>query len=224
MTLALCLSACIDFTSIRGAELNHALEQNTQRYPVKGHVFALRGIFGIFSTGMDKLADKLQRDMGINAIAVAHHRTQKLTNFIIKQHQQRRLKPPIILVGHSLGADDDIKAAYQLDKANVPVELLITLDPVNPIKVPPNVKRVVNIYMPHKLDMIPVFRGMPVAAIDTQRTKIENINLNQVSAEEYGHIHHFNIDKDDALQRVVMSIVKDALVTYDRRDQKIEQT
>ena len=51
-----------------------------------------------------------------------------------------------MLIGHSYGADDVVRVARELDKSNVPVDLLVTLDPVTPPPVPKNVRHALNIY------------------------------------------------------------------------------
>ena len=61
--------------------------------------------------------------------------------------QEREQKSPIIAVGHSAGGDSAIRFALWLRRANVPVDLIITLDPTRIAnRVPGNVERFINIY------------------------------------------------------------------------------
>ena len=81
---------------------------------------------------------------------------------------------PIVLIGFSYGADDVILIARQLNEKQLPVDLLITIDPVTPAKIPSNVKRCVNFYEPNGIwDIFPWLRGVPVEGSST----IENINI-----------------------------------------------
>ena len=57
------------------------------------------------------------------------------------------VKPRIIALGHSAGGDSAIRFALSLNRAHVPVDLIITLDPTRIAnRVPANVVRFINIY------------------------------------------------------------------------------
>ena len=156
-----------------------------------GHVYLLRGIFNVFSLGMDQLAYKLQA-AGV-ATSVANHTSWRgMADDMIANYQSGN-REPIILMGHSAGADATISIARRLQNSGVPVALIVNFDPVSPDPVPPNVKQVVNFY-------VPAGWGAAVAADKQFKGQLANVNEN-------GTTNHFSIDKDDGLQRQAIARV-----------------
>ena len=69
----------------------------------RGHVYLIRGLIGeVFSRGLDTLAEKIQRQ-GIPATVHSSYSVGALGEEVIQNY--RREPGPIILIGHSLGAD-----------------------------------------------------------------------------------------------------------------------
>ncbi len=108
-----------------------------------GTVYLLRGGFNVFSTGMDEIAEKL-RAKGVNAVTDGHANWQSVAERAAAQWKKDH--KPIVLVGHSWGANADILVADYLREKDVPVALILLFDPTAPMKVPANVKRLVNYY------------------------------------------------------------------------------
>ena len=52
----------------------------------------------------------------------------------------------MVLIGHSLGANATFDIASELNKQNIPVELIVTFDATSPQPVPKNVQHLVNFY------------------------------------------------------------------------------
>ncbi|QDM18182.1 hypothetical protein [Tardiphaga sp. vice278] len=156
-----------------------------------GHVYLLRGLFNVFSLGMDQIASKLQA-VGVTATVHNHTVWRGLADDMIAQYRSGN-REPIILMGHSAGADATIDIARRLQESSVPVALIVNFDPVSPAAVPPNVKQIVNYY-------VPAGWGAAVAADKTFKGKLANVN-------ESGAVNHFSIDKDDALQRQTLAKV-----------------
>jgi pimeloyl-ACP methyl ester carboxylesterase len=151
-----------------------------------GHVYLFRGIFNVFSLGMDQIAYKLEA--AGEATTLANHTTwSSAADDMIAQFRAGN-REPIILMGHSAGADATISVARKLAAQNIPVALIVNFDPVSPDPVPNNVKQIVNYY-------VPAGWGQAVAAGDTRfKGKLANVN-------ESSTTNHFSIDKDDGLQR-----------------------
>ena len=61
----------------------------------------------------------------------------------IQQYQNGRLRS-IMIVGHSLGGSAAVDMAAELGRAGIPVQLVVTLDPVGASQVPSNVRHSVN--------------------------------------------------------------------------------
>jgi len=106
------------------------------------HVYLLRGIFNV-SVGLDALAGKLAR-RGIAASVYSHGDVAAVVNAALRDY--RGGTRSIVLIGHSLGAGAAVDVAQHLQRAGVPVRLLISLDPVGSGSVPRNVHRAVNFY------------------------------------------------------------------------------
>jgi thioesterase domain-containing protein len=52
----------------------------------------------------------------------------------------------VVLIGHSLGANATFDVASELNKQNIPVELIVTFDATRPQPVPKNVMHLINFY------------------------------------------------------------------------------
>lgn len=125
------------------------------------HVYLLRGFMGVFSFGIDEIAEKLTR-RGISASVHGHGAAGILAEEAAQRYKAGRVRN-IVIVGHSLGAGAAIDMASQLGDTRVPVSLVVTLDPVYSASVPSNVRRLVNYYigdgMGTTIDRSPKFRG-----------------------------------------------------------------
>jgi len=159
-------------------------------------VYLLRGWFGVFSTGLDSLAEEL-RSKGIKAEAVGHLAWKSTVSDIVKYHAAGG-SDPLVLVGHSQGANNVIEMARLLEREKIPVDLLVTLAPFLQDPVPVNVLRVINYY--HSPGW-----GAPVSADAGYRGKLSNINL----GGDVG-ISHMAIDKNPKIQaeieRAILSV------------------
>ena len=193
--MVLCLQGCIDLAVNDGRHKRVDLSQKRQ---IMGHVYTMRGgLGGIFSCGMNHLEDSLVNDYGIHATSTVWYKGYALSRAIIRDYQTHHITQPIVLVGHSLGANEQINVAAALNRAGgIPVDLLITVDAVLPFTVPPNVKQVLNIYTP---SWVPMFSGLPLHAKNSQRTRVDNVNVHAVAS-----VNHFTIDANQQVQRMML--------------------
>jgi len=204
------LGGCMDITGRGAAPLNKTIGPATQTYPRVGHVYCMRGWLGIFSTGMDSLADKIDHDVGAPSVSVADEEWRRLKGWIIREHKAGQMAEPLVLLGHSWGADDMIRVCDELKEAGISVDLLLLLDPVTPPPVPTNVKRCVVIYKSHPgSDAVPFWRGVPAMAADPNITPLTNIDLRTADVGfDTTVIDHINIEKSVAVHNMVMDEVK----------------
>jgi hypothetical protein len=201
----LMLTACGDLTLRGAAPLDSTLEGKIEQHPRLGHVYCMRGFLGVFSTGMDELAKKIDTQLGVSAVSVADEEHYRLQDFLVEKHQEGLLKEPLVLLGHSYGADDQIRVAYTLQEHGIGVDLLVLIDPVTPPKVPANVKRVYNIYRSRPLtDMYPWWRGVPVEVEDSAKTELVNIDLRTANVDFNADVHHALIDKVPGIHDMAM--------------------
>jgi hypothetical protein len=131
-------------------------------------VVLFRGWFGVFSTGLDEIEDKLEAK-GIKAEVRMHMFWDEEAERIVQERAAGKIRP-IVLIGHSQGATSSINVASYLKSKNIPVDLIVTLAPFLPPTVPNNVLHVINYYQfpgwGMALDGEPGFHG-----------KIDNINI-----------------------------------------------
>ena len=164
----------------------------------------MRGWLGVWSRGIDVLAERANSELGVEATSLSAQEWRTVARRI---KNAGAAKHPIVLIGHSLGGDDQIRVAKLLHAANIPVDLMVLIDPNLPPSIPPNVKRCVNIFKSQPLrDVVPVFRGVRVHAVDARRTRIENIDLRKAELGfESGPIDHFNIASVRAVQDMALA-------------------
>ena len=204
------LTGCVDITGRSAARLEPIHEKS--RFVREGHVYCILGWLGIWSRGMDVIVQRIDAELGVQATSLGNQEWQKLASFVRTEHEAGRWSGPLILVGHSIGADDQVRVAKRLNQENVPVDLLILIDPTVPPVIPPNVRHCVNIFKSHPgLDTIPAFRGIKVRAADPARTLVENTNLRRTKVEfDTRVINHFNIAKIKGVQDMVLAEIAKA--------------
>jgi hypothetical protein len=145
----------------------------------RAHVYLFRGLADVFSTGMDTLAMELNQ-RGVYATSHSHNDWKSLADKAATDFKAGR-EGPIILIGHSLGADAVMEMADYLGDKGVPVALVMPFDGTQSFPVPGNVGRVVNFTQRDYAFMRPGagFHG----------------SLNNVDLRGDGDIGHLNIDK-----------------------------
>ena len=144
-------------------------------------VLLLRGWFGVFSTGMDSLASELKAK-GIKAEVASHLYWSTALKDIVKERAAGNTGP-LVLVGHSQGANNVIDMARSLEKQKIPVDLLVTLAPFMQDPIPANVVRAVNFYQSPGW-------GAPLTTDRSFHGKLANINVG-----DDWTIAHVSIDK-----------------------------
>ena len=153
-------------------------------------VILLRGWFGVFSMGLDSLTEQL-KTRGINAEVAGHLSWQNEVTEILRERSAGRTGP-LVLVGHSQGANNVIDMARALEASHVTVDLLITLSPFMQNRVPANVAKAINYYQ------APGW-GQPLEADQGFHGKLINVNLSDDPT-----ISHIGIDKSEKIQTEIV--------------------
>ncbi len=168
-----------------------------------GHVYLLRGLANVFSTGLDDLDEKLTK-RGITATVHNHLESDTLAEQAA--HLQKAGKGPIVIVGHSLGADAAVSMAERMKELGATVALIVTFGANGKLTAPSNVRRVVNYYLGSAVVVPgPGFKGT-----------ISNINLdgdsriNHLNIEKSNHLHLNVIPKIQAVVRGSHAVVRGA--------------
>jgi len=108
----------------------------------RAHVYLFRGLADIFSTGMDVLTDELNK-RGVYATAHSHTEWKALADQAAANYKAGK-EGPIILIGHSLGADAVMEMSDYLGDKSVPVALVMPFDGTQSFAATGNVARVIN--------------------------------------------------------------------------------
>ena len=176
-----------------------------------GNVYLLRGWIGIFSSGIDDLTRKINQ-AGVRAHVYQDDQWSQLAERLRKTYRPNPNHEPLVLIGHSYGADDVVRVARELGKDNIAVDLLITLDPVTPPRIPANVKWCVNIYRPNGAwDKMPWLRGIRVKADSPAATQLANYNIRVDRTDLLeDDTDHFNIEKNRKIHAEVVKLVLQA--------------
>ena len=157
----------------------------------RAHVYLLRGLMNIFSLGMDTLAEKIQRH-GIYATVHNYSEWQTLADHAAAAYHAGK-EGPIIIIGHSLGADAVMEMSAYLGRKGVPVALAVPFDAKQSYATPSNVGRLLNLthtgygYMSRGAG----FQG----------------SLSNVDVSRDPSIDHLNIEKSPRLHSQVLAAV-----------------
>lgn len=153
-------------------------------------VILLRGWFGVFSMGLDGVASELKAH-GVDAEVAGHLSWQNEVTEILRERAAGRTGP-LILIGHSQGANNVIDMARMLESSHVTIDLLITLSPFMQNRVPANVVKAINYYQApgwgQALEAEPGFHG-----------KLINVNL-----ADDPTISHIGMDKSTKVQSEIL--------------------
>ena len=168
-----------------------ALGTNPGAAESRAHVYLLRGLMNIFSLGMDTLAEQLNR-RGVYATVHGYGEWQSLADRAAVDFKAGK-EGPIILIGHSLGADAVMEMAAYLGRKGIPVALVVPFDGTQSFAASDNVARVLNLTQRDYAYMRrgPGFHG----------------TLANVDVSSDPSIDHINIDKSPRLHARVVSEV-----------------
>lgn len=173
----------------------------TQAATPKVHVYLMRGVFNVFSLGLNAIAARL-RQQGMEATVHNHLAWAIVADEAAAEYKSGRIRT-IILVGHSLGADVLTDIIGRLSELGVPVKLAIGLDPVVRMTVSGGVGRYINYYVGggigQTIDKTPQFRGT-VQNVDV--TKLPHVGPS---------IGHVTIEKNEAMQAIVIRDIRAAI-------------
>ena len=176
-----------------------SLAQVSSKPKPRDHVYLLRGFANVFSLGMDQIATKLQHQ-GIDTTVANYVSWPTLADEAAAEYKSGRVRT-IILVGHSSGAVAVTSMATRLSELGIPVKLAIGLDPTSYMTASGRVDRYINYYIANGIGD-PVDKGPKFSGV------LQNVDLQHMS-----DVSHFNIDKDRAVQGMVMRDIQAALAS-----------
>ncbi|TPW30099.1 hypothetical protein FJU08_12295 [Martelella alba] len=176
---------------------------------VSGQIYLFRGL-EFFSRGFFPLNKKLAAQ-GIDATVFTVADDKWLAREIARNYRASPDNRPIILVGHSLGANAVISVAEDLDALGIPVALTITLDTTdrNPL-IPANVTRAVNFFTDGKVLWRKISPGPGFTGT------LENID---VRTPEYGgqrSMNHIDMEDKPVIHDAIIALISKTLADYPR--------
>src|SRR6185437_12920923 len=160
----------------------------------RGRVYLFRGALGlIFSRGMDKLAKRIEEagvSVDVNEFTVCPFVAERA----IREYRQD--PAPITLIGHSMGGFCALQFAEKLQTENIPVSLIVTIDPAHLMpKLPTNVERYMNIFLARD-----VLGGGDVEPEKGYQGHFSSFDLSKLKG-----VLHINIDKMDIIHTQLLS-------------------
>ncbi|MBL4726133.1 MAG: hypothetical protein JKY83_05580 [Rhizobiaceae bacterium] len=120
-----------------------------------------------------------------------HKHWRNLADDIVERARKGQASFPIVIIGHSLGANAAPKMATLIGQNNIKVSYVVMLDPVEPTKVGKNVQKIVNYYLPKRKDN-------KLYAGNSFKGNLENVNV-----KKFGGFDHFNIDENEDLRKTM---------------------
>jgi pimeloyl-ACP methyl ester carboxylesterase len=172
-------------------------------------VYLFRGALGpIFSRGMDRLTDRLQK-AGIRADVYEFTICRLIADQAIRDYREDGV--PIVLIGHSMGGLCALTFAGILRSENIRVSLVVTIDPAQASpKVPLNVERFINVFLSDN-----VLGGGDVVAEPGYQGHYASFDMKQ-----HDEVTHINIDKMGSIhEQLVTAIVQLAATPLPAREE-----
>lgn len=189
---------------VPGPSIASAQRVNTPPAAIEhGYVVVLRGLMNIWSRGMDTVAKELQA-RGVRVHLDNHRYWKQLAEELAKQYEADKSVAPIIIVGHSLGANAAVLMADKLGQFRVPVRLIVAFDGLSHSEdtqayISYNVQEVLNFYNSRVL-------GMEMVPGKGFSGKIDNVDVQGIKG-----LGHIKLDKNPELQARTISLVMQAL-------------
>lgn len=168
-----------------------------------GEIYFMRGLANIFSLGLDAFGQEVSK-AGIENCVFNHSLWQSVVNDVVERSYRGQVSYPVVIIGHSLGANIAPRMATAMGRSGVPVSYVVMLDPVEATVVGRGVREIYNYYLPKRQDSL-LYPGSEFDGF------LENVNV-----AKFGGFDHFNIDKNRQLRDLMKRRVFD-LVAQERQ-------
>ncbi|MFL6837047.1 MAG: alpha/beta fold hydrolase [Bradyrhizobium sp.] len=170
--------------------------------PPRARAYLFRGALGpIFSRGMDSLTNRLEQ-AGIRAGVYEFTICRLVAAQAIRDFRDD--PAPITLIGHSMGGLCALTFADILQSENIPVSLVVTIDPAHASpNVPLNVERYINVFLSDS-----ILGGGDVVAEQGYQGHYASFDLKQ-----HEEVTHINIDKMDSIHEQLVTAITQLATT-----------
>ena len=176
--------------------LVHPLTADVAAAKGRGSVYLLRGLANVFSLGLDDLNDQLHK-RGVDSTVLNYSYWPSIASDIETRYRTDKNALPVVVMGHSFGADATLLLSAELAKHNIPVALVIEFDGVSSgLPMPGNIRRLINFYESSG-------NGLKLRPGAGFRGQLENIDLSRTDPS----IGHLNIEKNQRLHARAIAAV-----------------
>ncbi|MCO6407961.1 alpha/beta fold hydrolase [Hoeflea alexandrii] len=198
---AIWLLAALVLVTLTGAPRAEAASKTTA---TTTQVYFIRGFMGVFSTGFDTMAKTLAKS-GVTAKVYGHLSGAAIRSAIVEEYAGSKRNKPVILVGHSFGGNAALQVAAGLRRDNIPVALVVTVDPTRGGPLSTNVGRYVNFFfsgngLGSRLKSAP---GVP-------QSRITNIDMGERDEVAGAGDDHWTVTHNAVIQSEILKLVKRA--------------
>lgn len=165
-------------------------------------VYLFRGFAGVvFARGLDALAARIERT-GITATV-----NEAVTCPVIAREAAaayRSNPAPIVVIGNSVGGACAVGFAEMLEGENIPVGLVVTLDPNRIARdVPANVERYINLFQ----------SGSVLGGADIKPAKGFQGHYASFDLMEHAELNHINLEKTESIQDQLVTKIQQLAAT-----------
>ena len=168
--------------------LSYSNTKNRKVDPRTGEVYLIRGLANIFSLGMDEIEEKMEA-RGLNARTFNHSGWRSVADDIVRRSKKNNVSYPIVIAGHSLGANSSVSMANYLADNGLEVALVVAYDPTINRAVGKNIDEVVNFYVPNATDSNAITKGPGF------KGRLKNVDISDMK-----NVGHMNLEKEPELQ------------------------
>jgi LysM repeat protein len=188
--------------NVAAATVGAAPTAAVEATPPRARAYLFRGALGpIFSRGMDSLTNRLEQ-AGIRADVYEFTICRLVAAQAIRDFRDD--PAPITLIGHSMGGLCALTFADILQSENIPVSLVVTIDPAHASpNVPLNVERYINIFLSDS-----ILGGGDVVAEQGYQGHYASFDLKQ-----HEEVTHINIDKMDSVHEQLVTAITQLATT-----------
>lgn len=182
-------------------------DANLARVQRPGRILIIRGLFNVFSLGLDELACQFTQ-LGYRVDVAPPSMALIVAQQIQDEYLRDPSSGPLVIIGHSMGGRHCCSIPWKWREHNIPVRLVVILDSNPEMPVADNVQRCVNLYVTNNLG---AFHGQAVWGVNP-RSDLVNMDVTKVSRPPgEPALDHFNIDDSDWIQGMVVREVEYAL-------------
>ena len=165
------------------------------------HVYFIRGFLNVFSKGLDDMSGQLAKN-GIKSIVHGHMSGTSVRAQLLADRKKMGKRPnPVVIIGHSFGANAALSVSSLLAADGIPVDLVITIDPTVGGPLTPNVRRYVNYHFAGNN------LGVPLSSPKLGK-RISNIDLSKRKDIAGAGDDHWTVTSNKALQKEILAAIR----------------